>query len=65
MLFAGNIILIDETHDEANAKLEIWRQTLESKGFRLSTIKTNYLECKFNDVMYDTDMEVRLDIGVI
>ncbi|KAG5581194.1 hypothetical protein H5410_051821 [Solanum commersonii] len=33
MLFAGDIVLIDETQDRVNARLEVWRQTMESKGF--------------------------------
>jgi len=31
-----------------NAKLEVWRQTLESRGFRLSRAKTEYMKCKFS-----------------
>ena len=31
-----------------NAELELWRQTLESRGFRLSKAKTEYMECKFS-----------------
>jgi hypothetical protein len=30
-----------------NRKLELWRETLESKGFRLSTTKTKYMKCDF------------------
>jgi len=35
MLFADDIVLIDETRVGVNAKLELWRQILESRGFRL------------------------------
>ena len=42
MLFADDIVLEDETRHEVNVKLEIWRNTLESKGFRLSRTK---IEC--------------------
>ena len=35
MLFADDIVLVDETRVKVNAKLELWRQTLESRGFRL------------------------------
>lgn len=31
MLFADDIILIDEIRDRINAKLEVWKQTLKSK----------------------------------
>ena len=30
-----------------NQKLELWRETLESKGFRLSRTKTEYMRCDF------------------
>ena len=35
ILFADDIILIDETKEGVNTKLELWRQTLEVRGFRL------------------------------
>ena len=31
-------------------KLELWRRTLELKGFRLSRTKTEYMRCEFRDV---------------
>jgi len=40
MLFADDIILIDETRGGLNEKLERWRHSLESRGFRLSRSKT-------------------------
>ncbi|CAH9116420.1 unnamed protein product [Cuscuta europaea] len=36
LMFADDIVLIDETQPGVKAKLEVWRQTLENKGFRLS-----------------------------
>ncbi|XP_070018740.1 uncharacterized protein [Nicotiana sylvestris] len=65
MLFANDIVLIDETWGDVNERLEVWRQTLESKGFKLSRTKTEYLECKFNNVTKEADMEVKLDTQVI
>ena len=38
MLFV-DIVLIDETRDGVNTKLEQWRDTLEAKSFRLSRSK--------------------------
>ena len=32
MLFTNDIIVVDETRSEVNAKLEIWQDTLEYKG---------------------------------
>ena len=47
MLFADDIVLISETKEGVNKKLELWRQTLKARGFRLSRSKTEYMECKF------------------
>ncbi|WMV56312.1 hypothetical protein MTR67_049697 [Solanum verrucosum] len=65
MLFADDIVLIDETRDRVNARLEVWRQTLESKGFKLSRTKTEYLGCKFSDALDEADVEVRLATQII
>ena len=46
MLFANDIVLIDETQEGVNAKLNLWREVLESKGLRLSRSKTEYMEYK-------------------
>jgi len=48
MLFADDIVLIDETRSGQNEKLERWRHSLESRGFRLSRSKTEYLRCGFS-----------------
>ena len=48
MLFSDDIVVVDETRAGVNAKLELWRQTLESRGFGLSRAKTEYVECKFS-----------------
>ena len=34
MLFADDVVLVDESRTGVNQKLELWRETLESKGFR-------------------------------
>jgi len=43
-----DIVLIDETKDRLNNRLELWTHTLESRGFRMSRSKTEYLQCGFN-----------------
>ena len=45
MIFVDDVVLIDESRIGVNQKLELSRQTLESKGFRLSRIKTEYMRC--------------------
>ncbi|XP_047252221.1 uncharacterized protein LOC124887084 [Capsicum annuum] len=61
VLFADDIVLINETRSSVNGRLEVWRQTLEAKGFKLSRIKTEYLECKFSEGLHKEDVEVHLD----
>lgn len=61
MLVVDDIILIDETHNGVNAKLEVSRQTLETKGFVLSRTMTEYAECKFSNAIHKLGMEMRLD----
>ncbi len=49
MMFADDIVLIDETREGVYRKLELWRSTLESKGFKLSRTKIEYMHCKFSE----------------
>ncbi|KAL6508131.1 hypothetical protein OROHE_021673 [Orobanche hederae] len=44
-----DIVLIEETKVGVQQKLELWRDTLEARGFRLSRSKTEYMECRFSD----------------
>ena len=48
MLFADAIVLVDESRDGVNTKLERWREVLESKGFKISRTKTEYMVCDFS-----------------
>jgi hypothetical protein len=45
MLFVNDVVLVDERREGVNRKLELWRQTLELKGFRISKTKTKYMRC--------------------
>jgi Reverse transcriptase (RNA-dependent DNA polymerase) len=64
ILFVDDVVLIDESGIEVNQKLELWRQTLESKGFRLSRTKTEYMRCQFSGENSD-DRDVSLDGRVV
>jgi hypothetical protein len=64
MLFADDVVLIDESRIGVNQKLKLWRQTLESKGFRLSRIKTEYMKCQFSGENLN-DGDVSLDGRVV
>ncbi|KAJ8731694.1 hypothetical protein PYW08_014424 [Mythimna loreyi] len=47
MLFADDIVLVAESGQEIQNRLEVWWQRLESVGLKLSRIKTEYLFCDF------------------
>ena len=53
--FADDVVLVDESRREVNKKLELWRETLESKGFRLSRTKTKYMRCDFGTTTRDEE----------
>jgi hypothetical protein len=60
MLFADDVVLVDDSRTWVNRKLELWRQTLELKGFRLSRIKTEYMRCGFSTTTREEE-EVSLE----
>jgi len=60
MLFADDIVLIDETSQGVNDKLERWRHTREGRGFRVSRSKKEYLHCCFSGRV-DAGGEATLD----
>ena len=44
--------------------MELWRQTLESKGFRVSRTKTEYMRCDFGNATHE-EGEVSLEGQVV
>ena len=48
MLFVDDIVLIVQTTEGLNDKLERWRHILESRGFRVSRLKTEHLHYCFS-----------------
>ncbi|GJX07503.1 retrovirus-related pol polyprotein LINE-1 [Tanacetum coccineum] len=47
MIFADDIVLIAESAEELNNKIERWREALEDNGLQVSREKTEYLRCDF------------------
>jgi hypothetical protein len=47
MLFADDVVLVYESWEGLKRNLELWRQTIESKGSRISRTKTEYMRCDF------------------
>jgi hypothetical protein len=41
--FADYVVLLDESRARVNRKLELWLESLESKGFRLGRTKIEYM----------------------
>lgn len=44
MLFADDLVLVGESREEINGKVETWREALEACGFHFSRSKTKYKE---------------------
>ena len=53
MLFTNDIVLVDEMRAGVDAKLELWSQTLESRDFKLSRGKTEYMKCEFSKQKFE------------
>jgi hypothetical protein len=64
MLFADDVVLVDESRTGVHQKLELWRRTLEAKGFSLSRSKTEYMKCDFSSTTQE-EGDVRLDGQVV
>jgi hypothetical protein len=64
MLFADDVILVDESRTGVDQKLELWRRILETKGFRLSRSNTEYMKCDFSATTQE-EGDIRLDCHVV
>jgi hypothetical protein len=64
MLFADDVILVDESRTGVDQKLELWRRILEVKVFRLSRSKIEYMKCDFSATTQE-EGDVRLDGPVV
>jgi hypothetical protein len=53
MLFANDVVLVDGSRAGVNRKLELWQETLEPKGLRLSRNKTEYMRCDFSTTIHE------------
>ena len=48
MLCTNDIVLVDESRDNVNVKLETWLETLKPEGFKISRTKTEYMDFNFS-----------------
>jgi hypothetical protein len=58
MLFMHDVVLADKSWTIVNRKLEFWRETLESKSFRLSRTKTKYMRSDFHTTHEEGDVNL-------
>jgi hypothetical protein len=65
MLFTDNVVLLGESREELNGRLETWRQALEAYGFRLSRSKKEYMECNFSGRRSRSTLEVKVGDHII
>ena len=56
MPFADDVVLIDDGRMEVNRKLMLWRQTLESKDFRISRTNPEYMRCGFSTTRHEEEV---------
>jgi hypothetical protein len=62
---ADDVVLVDDSRSGVNRKLEHWRETLESKVFRLSRTKTEYMRCGFSTTTHEEEEVVSLDGQIV
>nr|XP_016481793.1 PREDICTED: uncharacterized protein LOC107802746 [Nicotiana tabacum] len=60
-----HMMFIDLEKAYVKVHREVWRQALESKGFKMSKTKTKYLECKFSVEPREAGMDVKFESWVI
>ncbi|KAL8098496.1 hypothetical protein AgCh_031314 [Apium graveolens] len=60
MLFADDIVIINEKKSEINEKLEQWRVILGTSGLRVSHSKNEYMWCNFSNEPDEEGVDVRI-----
>ncbi|XP_071687330.1 uncharacterized protein [Rutidosis leptorrhynchoides] len=63
LILADDIVLVLESQDELNRRLEQWRNTLEQNGLRISRLKSEYLRCDYRRIEEDHNDTVDIRIG--
>lgn len=60
MLFTNYIILISDTKQLLNARLDLWRRSLESNGVKIIRTKTEYMACNFGRLGNSEDKPIKI-----
>ena len=61
MLFADDEALVYANRGHVNFNLKIWKNTLESRGFKINRVKIKYLKHNFSNKTSKIEGEVRMD----
>jgi len=64
-VFADDVVLLGESREELNGRLDTWRQALEVYDFCLSRNKTEYMECNFKKMHSSSTLEVKVGDHII
>jgi hypothetical protein len=56
ILFADDVVLVDESRTGVDQKLELWRRILDAKCFRFSRSKTEYIKYDFSATTQEDEM---------
>ena len=65
MPFANDIILEEESREELNEKLALWRQAFQVYGFHISRSKMKYMKCEFSKRCINSNIEVKIGDNTI
>ncbi|XP_071703873.1 uncharacterized protein [Rutidosis leptorrhynchoides] len=63
LIFADDIVLVSESKNELNSRLEQWREALEQNGLRISRQKMEYLRCDFVRTEDEQNVGESISIG--
>ncbi|GJY92834.1 retrovirus-related pol polyprotein LINE-1 [Tanacetum coccineum] len=60
LIFADDIVLVSDSAEGLNIRLENWREVLEDNGLRISREKTEYLKCDFGngEIAHNEDVDI-------
>ncbi|XP_071727802.1 uncharacterized protein [Rutidosis leptorrhynchoides] len=61
-IFSDDIVLVSESTEDLNRRLEQWREVLERNGLRISRQKTKYLRCDFDRTGDEQNVGVNISI---
>ncbi|GKD31876.1 retrovirus-related pol polyprotein LINE-1 [Tanacetum coccineum] len=67
LIFADDIVLVSESAEGLNIRLENWREALEDNGLRVSREKTEYLRCDFGngEITHNEEVDVCIEDKIL